>query len=217
VAGNLYNDIVYYHNTHLTTGFIGVDWLMPALTETGHPDVAYELATQTTYPSWGYMVKRGATTLWELWQDKTGPSMNSHDHAMFGSVGAWFYQSLAGIQQRRGSAGYRHIVIDPDVVEDLHWASGTIHTIRGTVSSAWVHKPGEIALHVVVPDGADATVMMPQEEQWTQVIVREGNYVVWQDGHYVAGDPGIAAAAPAEGRIRFEIGSGDYSFTAREE
>jgi alpha-L-rhamnosidase len=214
VAGNLYNDIVYYHNTHLTTGFIGVDWLMPALTETGHPDVAYELATQTTYPSWGYMIKKGATTLWELWQDKTGPSMNSHDHAMFGSVGAWFYEALAGIRQEPGTAGYRHIVIEPQVVEDLHWVSGTIHTIRGTVSSTWVHKPGEITLHVIIPDGADATVMMPQEEEWTQVTMREGNHIVWQEGHYVPGDSGVTGGALAEGRVRLEIGSGDYSFAA---
>jgi alpha-L-rhamnosidase len=215
VAGNLYNDIVYYHNTHVTTGFIGVDWLMPALTETGHPDVAYELATQTTYPSWGYMVKKGATTLWELWQDKTGPSMNSHDHAMFGSVGAWYYHALAGIRQKPGTAAYRHVVIDPQVVEDLHWASGTIHSIRGVVSSTWVHKPGEIKLHVIVPDSADASVVMPQEEQWTQVVVHEGNQVVWQDGHFVSGDPGVTGAALTEGRITLEIGSGDYSFAAR--
>lgn len=214
IAGDLYNDIVYYHNTHLTTGFIGVKWLMPALTETGHPDVAYELATQTTYPSWGYMVKQGATTLWELWQDKTGPSMNSQDHAMFGSVGAWFYRALAGINQQPGSAGYRHILIEPQVVEDLHWASGTIQTPRGAVASSWVHKPGEITLHITIPAGADATVRMPEEEQWTHVTVREGNHVVWQNGQYVSGDPGITSASSSSGRIDFQVASGDYSFLA---
>ena len=99
VADNLTNDVLYSHNTHVTTGFIGVKFLMPALTATGRGDLAYDLAVQTTYPSWGYMVSRGATTLWELWQEKAGPSMNSHDHVMFGSVGAWFYQALAGINQ----------------------------------------------------------------------------------------------------------------------
>jgi alpha-L-rhamnosidase len=214
VIGNLVNDIVYYHNTHLTAGFIGVKWLMHALTETGHPDVAYELATQTTYPSWGYMVKKGATTLWELWQDKTGPSMNSHDHAMFGSVGSWFYRALAGINQQPGTAGYRHVIIDPQVVEDLHWASGSIHTIRGTVSSSWIHKPGEITLDVVIPDGADATVMMPQQEEWTRVTVREGSHIVWENGHYIPGDPGISGASLTRRGITFEIGSGEYSFAA---
>jgi alpha-L-rhamnosidase len=214
VAGNLYNDIVYYHNTHLTTGFIGVKWLMPALTETGHPDVAYELATQTSYPSWGYMIKKGATTLWELWQDKTGPSMNSQDHAMFGSVGSWFYRALAGINQEPGTAGYHHILIQPRVVEDLHWASGTIHTIRGTVSASWVHKPGEITLDVIIPDTADATVIMPLQEEWTQVTVREGSQVVWQNGSYIPGDRGVSGASLGRSGIKFAIGSGEYSFTA---
>jgi alpha-L-rhamnosidase len=217
VEGNLYNDIVYYHNTHLTTGFIGVQWLMPALTETGHPDVAYELASQTTYPSWGYMVENGATTLWELWQDKMGPSMNSHDHAMFGSVGEWFYRALAGIGQQPGTAGYRHVLVAPQVVEDLHWVSGTVHTIRGTVSSSWVHKPGEITLNVAIPDGSDAAVMMPQEEEWTRVTVREGNHVVWENGRYVPGDAGIRGATLTRHGIRFEIGSGEYAFIAQGE
>ena len=105
VAGHLTNDIVYYHNTHVTTGFIGVKFLMPALTDIGCSDLAYELVVQTTYPSWGFMIAQGATTLWELWEDKTGSAMNSHDHAMFGSVGAWFYRALAGINQETDSVG----------------------------------------------------------------------------------------------------------------
>lgn len=212
VTGNLYNDIVYYHNTHLTTGFIGIKWLMPALTANGHPDVAYELATQATYPSWGYMVKKGATTLWELWPDKVGPSMNSHDHAMFGSVGAWFYRALAGINQAPGDAGYRHIRIEPQVVEDLYWASGTIHTLRGTVSSSWVHSPGKIILNVTVPVGADATVLVPKEEQMTEVTIREGGREVWENDHYVAGDPGITAGHESDNGVVFNVGSGHYTF-----
>ena len=126
VTGNLNHDITYTHNTHITTGFIGIKVLMPVLTEIGRADLAYELAAQTTYPSWGYMVKKGATTLWELWQAKTGPSMNSHDHAMFGSVGSWFYTALAGINlgpDDLADAGYRRVRIQPHIVEDLHWAS----------------------------------------------------------------------------------------------
>ena len=73
VVRSLTNDIIYGHNTHLTTGFIGVKFLMPVLTNLGRSDLAYDLAVQTTYPSWGYMLERGATTLWELWQEKTGP------------------------------------------------------------------------------------------------------------------------------------------------
>lgn len=213
VTTNLTNDILYYHNTHLTTGFIGVKFLMPALSMIGRSDLAYDLATQTTYPSWGYMVKRGATTLWELWQDKTGPSMNSHDHVMFGSVDAWFYRALAGIDQESDSAGYRHIRIEPQVVEDLHWASGTIQTIRGVVSSSWAHFPGKIRLNVSIPVGADATVLIPKEEEWTELTLREGNHVIWEDGHYIAGDPGVLGASLVRRGIELQVESGEYSFT----
>jgi alpha-L-rhamnosidase len=212
VAGNLYNDVVYYHNTHVTTGFIGVRWLMPALTRTGNPDVAYELATRTSFPSWGYMIKKGATTLWELWQQKTGPSMNSQDHAMFGSVGAWFYKVLAGIDQQPGTAGYAHLLIEPQVVEDLHWASGSIHTMRGLVSSSWVHTPGQISLKVIVPVGSDATVILPTELQWTNISVRESGRPIWQAGRYLPGDPGVNSARQSRRGIAVHVGSGDYSF-----
>lgn len=212
VAGNLTNDIVYYHNTHITTGFIGIKFLMPALIKIGRADLAYDLAAQTTYPSWGYMIKEGATTLWELWQQKTGPSMNSQDHAMFGSVGAWFYRALAGINLSADGAGYRHIRIEPNVVEDLTSASGTIHTIRGTVSSSWNHSPGKITLDVVIPIGADATVLVPQEEEMTNVTLRESGHVVWQNGQYVAGDAGVSGAALKDNGVEVKIGSGHYSF-----
>src|SRR5579863_7842435 len=117
---------------------------MEALTKIGRTDLAYDLATHTTYPSWGYMVSKGATTLWELWQEKTGPSMNSHDHAMFGSVGAWFYRALGGINLEKDGAGYAHIRIEPQIVRDLTSASASIETIRGTVSSSWTHATGSI-------------------------------------------------------------------------
>jgi alpha-L-rhamnosidase len=212
VASNLRNDIMYYHNTHVTTGFIGVKFLMPVLTATGRSDLAYELATQTTYPSWGYMIEQGATTLWELWQKKTGPAMNSQDHAMFGSVGAWFYNALGGINLSPDSAGYQHIRIAPQVVEDLHWASASIETIRGTVSSSWSHSPGLITLEVAIPVNSDAQVVVPTEDQMTDLVIREGDRVVWEKGHYVGGDPGLTGASQDGRAIIFQVGSGTYSF-----
>jgi alpha-L-rhamnosidase len=165
VTKNLTDDVLYFHDTHVTTGFLGVKFLMPALTSTGHADLAYDLAAQTTYPSWGFMVSRGATTLWELWNDKTGPSMNSHDHIMFGSVGAWFYQALAGINQPADGAGYRHIRIHPEAAHGLQWASGTVETIRGAVGSSWAREADGLTMKVTVPVGADAKVMVPRPQR----------------------------------------------------
>ncbi|HET7841298.1 MAG TPA: family 78 glycoside hydrolase catalytic domain [Terriglobia bacterium] len=213
VERNLDWDILYGHNTHVTTGFIGVKYLMPALTKIGRSDLAYDLAVQTSYPSWGYMIERGATTLWELWQEKTGPSMNSHDHAMFGSVGAWFYSALGGIALGPDGAGYRHIRIDPQMVEDLHSASATIDTIRGRVSSSWARLDDGSTLEVDVPAGSDAVIVIPKPQELTNISVREGERVVWENGKYVAGDPGIKnASAGRDGRVTFELGSGHYDF-----
>jgi len=212
VTDNLTNDILYYHNTHVTTGFIGVKFLMPALTATGHSDLAYDLAVRDTYPSWGYMISRGATTFWELWEEETGPSMNSHDHIMFGSVGSWFYQALAGIKLGAGGAGYRHIRIQPQIVEDLHWASGTVETIRGTVSPSWNHLADGVALKMTIPVGSDARVMLPKPEELTGFVVEENGRVVWEKGHFVAGTPGINNATEEDNDIAFDLGSGDYSF-----
>jgi len=212
VVRSLTDDIVYGHNTHVTTGFIGVKFLMPLLTTLGRSDLAYDLAVQTTYPSWGYMVERGATTLWELWQEKGGPAMNSHDHIMFGSVGAWFYNALGGINLGAESRGYQHIRIVPQIVEDLHSVSAAVETIRGTVSSSWNHSPGVIALEVTVPVNSDAQVVIPPEAQMTDVVIREGDRLVWENGRYMSGDPGVKAATQDGRTVIFQVGSGTYSF-----
>ncbi len=212
VMGKLYNNIVYEHNTHLTTGFIGIKYLLPVLTRDGHNDVAYELATQTTYPSWGYMISKGATTLWELWQNKIGPSMNSHDHIMLGSIGSWFYRALGGIHLGPDGEGYRHILVEPRLVEDLHWASASIETVRGKVSCSWKHRTGAISMEVTIPGNSDAKIVVPEEEDMTTVTVREGDHVVWENGRFVPGDPGISGATSRDHAIEFSAGSGYYHF-----
>jgi alpha-L-rhamnosidase len=216
VATNLTNDITYHHDTHTTSGFIGVRYEMPALSEIGRSDLAYELAVQDTFPSWGYMLKQGATTLWELWQEKTGPSMNSQDHIMFGSVGAWFYQALAGIDQQADSSSFRHIRIDPQMVKDLNWASGTVQTIRGPISSSWSRTPASVDLKVSIPAGADGQVVVPIPQEFTNYTVTEDGHVVWEKGHFVCGDAGISGAREdVRGRVRgliFDVSSGSYDF-----
>lgn len=213
VQGKLFNDIVYQHDSHVTTGFIGVKYLLPLLSRSGLSDLAYDLATQTTFPSWGYMIANGATTLWELWHKRTGPSMNSHNHPMMGSVGAWFYQALAGINVEPEGVGYRRIRIEPQIVRDLTWVSATVETVRGTVSSSWTHSPGMITLEVVIPVSSDAKIVIPKEEQMSEVAVYEGDRTVWEKGKYVPGTPGITGASQGtDGSITIEVGSGRYAF-----
>jgi len=210
VSGNLFNDIVYAHDSHVTTGFIGVKYLLPLLTRSGQADLAYDLAAKTTYPSWGYMIENGATTLWELWQKRLGPSMNSHNHPMMGSIGAWFYQALAGINEE--TPGYERLRIQPQIVRDLTWASASVESVRGTISSSWTHSPGMITLDVVVPVNSFATVTIPKEEEMTEMTVREGERAVWENGKFVPGAPGVTGGREISGDIVLEVGSGRYSF-----
>ena len=211
VFANLRDQIVYYKNTHLTTGIVGTKYIFPVLTQLGRADLGYELATQTTYPSWGYMIENGATTLWELWQNKTGPSMNSHNHPMLGSIGAWFYTALAGINADPKSPGYARIRIEPQVVRDLQWASGSIDTLRGTVSSSWSRTPQSFRLEVTIPAGSTAEIHIPKLNL-ADLTILEGNRPVWQNGAYVAGIPGLAGARDAGGDIVLEALSGSYAF-----
>jgi alpha-L-rhamnosidase len=212
VAGNLNNDVLYRHDTHVTAGFIGIRYLMPVLTQLGDSYLAYDLAVQTTFPSWGYMAANGATTLWELWQNKTGPSMNSHDHHMMGSVDAWFYEALGGINVDPAHPGYRHIRIEPQVVRDLTSVSATVGTVRGAVTSSWTHELGVITLQVDVPVNSTATVSIPKEDQMAQPTVHEGERIVWEKGHFVEGTPGVTAGKFEGGRVALEVGSGHYAF-----
>ncbi|MBI4165785.1 MAG: family 78 glycoside hydrolase catalytic domain [Acidobacteria bacterium] len=222
VQFNLTQDVVYQHDSHLTTGFIGAKILLPTLTKMGRSDLAYDVVTQTTYPSWGFMIANGATTLWELWNNKVGPSMNSHNHPMLGSVGAWLYQALGGINPDPAAPGYRRILIRPQIVRDLTSASTTVETVRGPVTSSWTHTPGRVTLEANIPVNSEAQIVIPKDDEMGDVVVREGSHIVWDNGAFVPGTPGVNSAsegaegasflAPAKKVISLEVGSGHYVF-----
>eukprot|EP00026_Physarum_polycephalum_P001347 Phypoly_transcript_01348.p1 GENE.Phypoly_transcript_01348~~Phypoly_transcript_01348.p1 ORF type:complete len:1101 (+),score=156.84 Phypoly_transcript_01348:66-3368(+) len=149
VTSNWLNNIVSFHDTHLTTGIIGTKYLMLVLHALGRDDIALQLAENVDYPSWGYMVvnpTEPATTLWELWQTPSGsPDMDSRNHIMFGSVGDWFYKALAGIDQPPSQvAGFQNFQIAPSVVGDLLAVNATFLTGSGNVSVAWQKQGGEM-------------------------------------------------------------------------
>jgi alpha-L-rhamnosidase len=210
-SGRLFDDIVYKHNSHLTTGIIGTKYIMELLTRDGNADLAYDIAVQTTYPSWGYMIENGATTLWELWQKREGPSMNSHNHPMFGSVGAWLYKALAGINLAPGSVGFEKILIQPQMVRDLRHASGSVQTLRGEVGCTWSRTDRSVRVEAVVPVGSAAEIVIPKFNL-RNVRVTEGGKTLWENGRFVTGVEGADEAADKDGAIRIKAGSGRYIF-----
>jgi len=211
VWGNLFDNLVYRNNSHLTTGIIGTKYIMELLTRLDSSDLAYDIAVQTTYPSWGYMIEKGATTLWELWQLRQGPSMNSHNHPMFGSVGAWLYKALAGINLGPDGVGFEKIRIEPQIVRDLFYASGSIDTVRGRVLSSWKRSEKSVILDAAVPVGSEAEIILPKSNL-KNIVVKEGGKVLWAQKKLEPGIPGILNVTESDRAVILKIGSGRYSF-----
>ena len=148
------------HGEHLTTGFLGTPFLLTTLAQNGQQKVAYDLLLQQTYPSWGYMLAKGATTWWERWNGDTGdPSMNSYNHYAFGSVVAWIYRSTIGIDVASGQGGFQKLRIQPIYTDRLSFARGSYASVYGTVESGWTRlSDGRYHLRVKVPANVEADV-----------------------------------------------------------
>jgi alpha-L-rhamnosidase len=153
------------HDDHLTTGFLGTGELLPVLSDRGRHDVAWRLAVQRSYPSWGFPVERGATTIWERWNShevaRLGPGMNSFNHFCFGSVVRWYYEYLAGIRPDPERPGFEHFFVRPMPPEDLEWARAEHLSPYGRIRSAWWREGDRIRLEVTVPPNTTADVWVP--------------------------------------------------------
>ena len=189
------------HQTHLTTGFLGTPFLLSALEEQGRADVAYDLLLTSTYPSWGYMVDKGATTWWERWNGDTGdPAMNSYNHYAFGSVMAWVYRRVAGIDADPEHPGFHHVVISPHVEPGLSHVHAEYDSAYGTIKTDWSsNASGHLDLHVTVPANTTATLFLPAA----------ATSVVKQDGRALT-------LAAKDGSMMQEIGSGSYVFSVEQ-
>lgn len=159
---------------HVNCGVIGISWLLRGLSDNGFPDVAYLLATQRTYPSWGYMAENGATTIWELWNgDKADPKMNSGNHVMLlGDLLAWCYQYLGGIRQKGvdvrniaaedASVAYKQIVLKPEFdIQDCESVNADYETPYGIVKSHWTKTLQHLDWDITVPCNTTAEVHLP--------------------------------------------------------
>jgi alpha-L-rhamnosidase len=203
VVGNLVKD-VERHNCHLTTGNLCTKYLLEVLTEHGHPELAYQIATQESYPGWGFMLANGATTLWERWENKTGGEMNSHNHPMMGSVGSWFYKYAAGILPDVEGPGFEKFTIKPCIFDKLTFVDGEYNSVKGTIRSAWKKEAGSIYLDVTVPGNSTATVFVPARNKER---ITESNRTIDQLGEL--------RFVRLEGTYAvFEVASGVYHFQA---
>lgn len=206
VFKNISDKILIVDNGHISTGVIGTQWLMRWLTKYDRADIAYQLASNTTYPSWGYMVKNGATTIWELWNGNTAnPSMNSQNHVMLlGDLLIWMYENLAGIHSDGNDVAFRKIIMKPSFAIDLSYVNASYQSPYGTIKSSWKKESGQLNWNITVPANATAVVYIPAKQN---AEVKEGSSTA-------SSSEGIKFLKMEDGNAVFEVSSGNYSFTA---
>ena len=189
---------------HVGTGLVGAQWLMRTLSDNGQADLAYQIATQTTYPGWGYMVEKGATTIWELWNgDTADPAMNSGNHVMqIGDLAVWMYEYLAGIRSDPERPGFRHVIIHPYPAGDLKFVKASHQSMYGTIVSSWQRDGDTFNLNVTVPANTTASVWLPAKDP----------SLVTESGQKAARAKGVRFVRTGRDAVLFEVESGIYSF-----
>lgn len=198
-------------NWHLSTGFMGVAYLCPMLTEMGYADVAYRLLLQDTYPSWLYSVRAGATTIWERWNSydyETGQfgdvGMNSFNHYSLGSVGEWFYNYVAGISYDEKNPGYKHFNLKPYPGGGLSYMDSSFKSVYGNIESSWSYGDDDcFFMNVTIPANSTATIYVPAENK-DQVL---------ENGMPADQSEDLTFVKMEDGKAVFEAGSGQYQFT----
>ena len=191
-------------DSHVSAGLVGVQWLMRGLSEYGRADLAFRIATNRDYPSWGYMVENGATTIWELWNGNTAdPAMNSHNHVMLlGDLLVWFYEYLAGIQNAPDGVGFATIRMHPYPVAGLNFVKASYHSIHGLIESRWSKDNQVFQWEITVPGNMTATIYVPATNQ-SQVT---------ENGQKASSAKGVKFLKMEGDYAVFRIGSGNYSF-----
>lgn len=176
VFANIINKTENEFNGHVSTGVVGIQQLMRTLTEYGRGDIAFKIASNDTYPSWGYMAQNGATTIWELWNGNTAaPYMNSGNHVMLlGDLILWEYEYLAGIRAKE--PGYSKIQLKPYPVKGLDSVSCSYQSVSGTIGSSWKIKGRKFVWDVVIPSNTEAEIWLPSKDDYVVKKFGSGHY-----------------------------------------
>jgi alpha-L-rhamnosidase len=194
----------------MNTGFHSTLCLMKELVKRGYDKKAFELLETTEFPSWGYSIEQGATSIWERWDGYVkgrgfqGAGMNSFNHYAFGSIGEWMYENIVGIQPDPESTGYRHFILKPLPGGTLTWATGSYNSISGKIEAGWKKEGTKFEYTFVVPANTTATVYIPGKSA--------GN--VFLKGKRNDKKPGQNTPVYENGYMRFEVDSGTWTATS---
>jgi len=186
---------------HVSVGVLGIQHLMRGLTQHGGLELAYKIVTNETYPSWGYMIKNGATTIWELWNgDTANPAMNSRNHVMLlGDLLIWFYEDLAGIKNDPSSIAFKKILMEPVFPEKLTHVNASYISPYGKIESNWNRNGEKLKWNVTIPANTTATIKIPS--QFGIKVNPEQS--------------GIHSTKESDNTLIIEVGSGKYIFQSQ--
>ena len=201
VMDNLQEAILVKQGGHLNSGMHGTYYMLKLLMEEKRNDLIFEIASKKTFPSWGYMLQQGATTIWEQWDGE-----HSQIHNTFLTIGAWFIKGIGGIQVDDNMPGFKHFVVRPAVVADLTFARTKYQSIHGTIVSDWCIRDGLFQLNTTIPVNTTATVYIPAGNADD---VTESNKPVGQV-------EGVRFLGIQSGRAVYRIGSGSYTFVSKQ-
>ena len=194
-------------NNHLDVGLLGTKAILQALSDNGYAQTAYILASQKTFPSWGWWMENGATTLYENWpiDAKSDISMN---HIMFGEIGAWFYKGLAGLKADEKSPGFKHVLLQPHFVEGLDSFASSHEGPNGKIVSSWKKMGSTIQYEVAIPANSSATVQIEIPKGMS--VYEENKKINGINSSYTAGESFITV-------VSFNVNAGLHSFVIRKE
>jgi alpha-L-rhamnosidase len=180
---------------------------MTTLSSVGDTPIAYKLLLNDTFPSWGFSIKHGATSIWERWDGWTpekgfqDAGMNSFAHYSFGAVAQWMFQPVAGIDTEK--PGFQQLRIRPQPAAGLDWVRASYQSIHGPIATHWETKDGKLSLSVSIPANTTATVYLPTSDS---AAVRE-------DDHPALKAEGVRFLRVEKGESLFKVGAGQYDFT----
>jgi alpha-L-rhamnosidase len=207
VFDNLVYKTIHDYKSHTSTGLVGGQWIMRTLTDNGNPELAFKIAANKDFPSWGYMAEHGATTIWELWNGNTAdPAMNSGNHVMLlGDLVIWYYEDLAGIKSDPSNPAFKHIIMKPYPAGGLKFVKASYLSMYGPIKSEWHKSNNQFSWDINIPANTSATIYLPAE--------KVGD--VTESGNETSKDNGVKFIKLENGRAVYEIGSGNYHFISK--
>ncbi|HEY5586229.1 MAG TPA: family 78 glycoside hydrolase catalytic domain [Ruminiclostridium sp.] len=213
VVNHLRENIMVDNKGHLDTGIFGIKTLLNMLVDNGLDDVANTVMNKEDIPSFGYMVKKGATALWEGWHEDYSiyDYATSHNQPMFGSYSGWFYEKLAGICSDVEAPGYKNIIVKPHVLESLDNVHSSLKTVRGEIVVKWERSVGIFRMDVTIPANCTADVYIPKCGL-KDVSLKESGVMLLESGSKVYTIDGVINLAENDDCVKVNIGSGKYSF-----